>query len=177
MTILFRPPNTAQRAVKQLASTVPAAWFLSKTLRHLDRSVLALTGGRHTATSLLAGLPVILLTTTGARSGQLRTTPLICGVDGERLVLFATNFGGAKNPAWYYNLCTNPQVTVTYRGHLALYYAREATAGERNRYWPMADAIYAGYAAYRARASHRDIPVVVLERGHERGMAASAREG
>jgi len=171
MTILFRPPNTAQRAVKQLASTVPAAWFLSKTLRHLDRSVLALTGGRHTATSLLAGLPVILLTTTGARSGQLRTTPLICGVDGERLVLFATNFGGAKNPAWYYNLCTNPQVTVTYRSQSAVYRSREATADERDLYWPMADTIYAGYAAYRARAGHRDIPVVLLERVHDRGRA------
>ena len=177
MTISFQPPNPVQRALKRLASTAPSAWLLSKTLRHLDRSVLMLTRGRHTATSLFAGLPVILLTTTGAKSGQLRTTPLICGVDGERLVLFATNFGGAKNPAWYYNLRANPQVTVTYRGHLALYYAREATTGERNRYWPMADAIYAGYAAYRARASHRDIPVVVLERGHERGMAASAREG
>ena len=177
MTISFQPPNPVQRALKRLASTAPSAWLLSKTLRHLDRSVLMLTRGRHTATSLFAGLPVILLTTTGAKSGQLRTTPLICGVDGERLVLFATNFGGAKNPAWYYNLRANPQVTVTYRGHLARSYAREATAGERNRYWPMADAIYAGYAAYRARASHRDIPVVVLERGHERGMAASAREG
>ena len=164
MTISFQPPNATQRAVKRLASTAPAAWFLSKTLRHFDRGVLALSGGRQTATSLLAGLPVILLTTTGAKSGQPRTTPLICGVDGERLVLFATNFGGAKNPAWYYNLRTNPQVTVTYREQSATYHSREATPEERERYWPMADAIYTGYAAYRERASHREIPVVVLGR-------------
>ena len=93
-----------------------------------------------------------------------RTTPLICGVDGERLILFATNFGGARNPGWYYNLRANPQATVTYRDQSATYHSREATADERARYWPMADAIYAGYAAYRVRASHRDIPVVVLER-------------
>ena len=167
MTITFQPPNAAQRAVKQLASAAPVAWLLARTLRHLDRGVLALTRGRQTATSLLAGLPVIFLTTTGAKSGQPRTTPLICGVDGQRLILFATNFGGAKNPAWYYNLRANPQVTVAYRDQSATYHSREATADERERYWPMADAIYAGYAAYRVRASHREIPVVVLERMRE----------
>jgi len=168
VAMAFQPPNAAQRTVKQIASIAPVAWLLSKTLRHLDRGVLALSGGRQTATSLLAGLPVIFLTTTGAKSGQPRTTPLICGVDGGRLVLFATNFGGAKNPAWYYNLRANPQVMVSYRGQSAGYLAREATPDERERYWPMADAIYAGYTAYRERASHREIPVVVLERVESR---------
>ena len=105
-----------------------------------------------------------LLTTIGRKSGQPRTTPLICGVDGERLILFATNFGGDKHPAWSYNLRANPVATVTYQGQPAPYHSREATAAERARYWPLADAIYAGYAAYRKRAAHREIPVFVLER-------------
>lgn len=163
MALTFRPPNLAQRTVKRIAALAPVAWLLARTLRHLDRAVTHLTGGRTTATSLLTGLPVIYLTTIGAKSGQPRTTPLICGVDGDRLILFATNFGGQKNPAWSYNLRVNPTVTVTYQGRSALYHSRAATPAERERHWPLADAIYAGYAAYRERAAHREIPVFVLE--------------
>lgn len=163
MTLSFSPPNLAQRTVKRIASFAPVAWLLARTLRHLDRAVTRISGGRTTATSLLTGLPVIYLTTTGVRSGQPRTTPLICSVDGDRLILFATNFGGQKNPAWSYNLRANPIATVTYQGRSARYRSREATPGERERYWRLADAIYAGYAAYRERAAHREIPVFVLE--------------
>ncbi len=164
MTLDFRPPNALQRGIKRLASGAPIAWLLSKTLRHLDRAVAILSGGRTTATTLLTGLPVIELTTIGAKSGQPRTTPLIAGVDGDKLILFATNFGGPKAPAWSYNLRAHPVATVTYRGRSATYRSREATPEEQERYWPLADAIYVGYAAYRRRAAHREIPVFVLER-------------
>ncbi len=167
MSLEFRPPNLLQRGVKRIASMTPVAWLLARTLRHLDRAVTQVTGGRTTATSLLTGLPVIYLTTTGAKSGQPRTTPLICGVDGDRLILFATNFGGQKNPAWSYNLRANPRATVTYRGKSAVYRSRDATPEERARYWHIADQLYAGYAAYRERAAHREIPMFVLERGGE----------
>lgn len=163
MTLTFPPPNLAQRTIKRIASFTPVAWLLSRTLRHLDRAVTRISGGRTTATSLLTGLPVIYLTTTGAKSGQPRTTPLICGVDGDRLILFATNFGGQKNPAWSYNLRATPLATVTYHGRSAVYRSRNAMPAERNRYWPLADAIYTGYAAYRERAAHREIPMFVLE--------------
>jgi len=166
MTLTFSSPNLAQRIVKRIAALTPVAWLLARTLRHLDRAVTRISGGRTTATSLLTGLPVIYLTTIGARSGQPRTTPLICGVDGDRLILFATNFGGQKNPAWSYNLRAHPIVTVTHCGRSASYRSREATPAERERYWPLADAIYAGYAAYRGRAAHREIPVFVLEAVH-----------
>ncbi|HRA68077.1 MAG TPA: nitroreductase/quinone reductase family protein, partial [Caldilinea sp.] len=164
MSLTFHPPNPAQRAVKHIAALAPVAWLLARTLRPLDRAVMSLAGGRTTATSLFTGLPVIHLTTTGAKSGQPRTTPLICGVDGDRLVLFATNFGGDKNPAWSYNLRAYPVATVAYQGRSAAYHSREATPAERARYWPLADAIYPGYAAYRERAAQRDIPVFVLEK-------------
>jgi deazaflavin-dependent oxidoreductase (nitroreductase family) len=164
MSLEFHPPNALQRGVKRIAALSPIAWLLARTLRYLDRAVTRFSGGRTTATSLLTGLPVIYLTTTGAKSGQPRTMPLICGVDGDRLILFATNFGGQKNPAWSYNLRTNPVVTVTYQGRSATYHSHEATPAERAHYWPLADQLYAGYAAYRERAAHREIPVFVLER-------------
>ena len=163
MPLTFPPPTLAQRTVKRIASLTPVAWLLARTLRHLDRAVTRISGGRTTATSLLTGLPVIYLTTIGAKSGQPRTTPLICGVDGDRLILFATNFGGQNNPAWSYNVRANPVVTVTYRGRTAAYRSHAATPAERERYWPLADEIYAGYAAYRERAAHREIPMFVLE--------------
>lgn len=163
MPLTFPPPTFVQHTIKRIASFAPVAWLLARTLRHLDRAVTRLSGGRTTATSLLTGLPVIYLTTIGTKSGQPRTTPLICGVDGDRLILFATNFGGQKNPAWSYNLRANPVATVTYRGRTAAYHSREATPAECERYWPLADSIYAGYAAYRERAAHREIPVFVLE--------------
>ena len=163
MSLAFSQPNALQRTVKRVATLTPVAWVLARALRHLDRAVTASTGGRTTATSLLTGLPVIFLTTTGAKSGQPRTTPLICGVDGDRLILFATNFGGARNPAWSYNLRAHPLASVRYRDHTAIYQSRDATPEERNRHWLMADEIYAGYAAYRQRAEHRDIPMFVLE--------------
>jgi deazaflavin-dependent oxidoreductase (nitroreductase family) len=165
MSLTFRPPNAAQGAVKRIAALAPVAWLLSKTLRHLDAAAIKLSGGRTTATSLLTALPVIHLTTTGAKSGQPRTTPLICGVDGDRLILFATNFGGQKNPAWSYNLRAHPAATVTFQGQTARYRSRAATPAECERYWPLADALYTGYAAYRERAAHREIPVFVLEPG------------
>ncbi|MBW7881418.1 MAG: nitroreductase family deazaflavin-dependent oxidoreductase [Caldilineaceae bacterium] len=156
-------PNRFQRGIMQVAAWRPVAWFLARTLRHLDRGVLNLSGGRISATTLLTGLPVIVLTTTGAKSGLPRSMPLICGIDGDRLVLFATNFGGAKNPAWYYNLRSHPETAILYRDTVYHYRAREATAAEREKYWTLADAMYIGYAAYRKRASHREIPIMVLE--------------
>lgn len=167
MLLEFRPPNSLQRAVKRIASLTPVTWLLARTLRHLDRAVTQISRGRMTATSLVTGLPVIYLTTTGAKSGQPRTAPLICGIDDDRLILFATNFSGQKNPAWSYNLRANPVATVTYQGKSAVYRSREATPDERARYWRMADQIYVGYAAYRKRAAHREIPIFVLERSGE----------
>lgn len=156
------PPNFFNRLAMEIVRLGPVTRLLAKPTPIVDRFAARLTGGRFTATSFFFGLPVIVLTTIGAKSGQPRQAMLIAGVDGDRLILFATNFGGEKNPAWYYNLTANPNVTVTYRNQSAPYTARPATAAEKERYWPLADAMYPGYANYRQRASHREIPVVVL---------------
>jgi deazaflavin-dependent oxidoreductase (nitroreductase family) len=120
------------------------------------------TGGRHSLTSLLTGLPVVMMTTRGARSGQLRRVPLVPLVDGEAVILIASAFGSPHNPAWYHNLQAFPQATLSTNGESGIYRARPASAAEWSRYWQMAVETYPGYAAYRARCPEREIPILVL---------------
>ena len=157
-------PNPIQRGLRRLIATAPMAWALAHTIHHLDRTVLSLSGGRTTAAALFTGLPIIGLTTVGARSGQPRTVPLVGIPDGDRLILIASNWGQAKHPAWYHNLRANPRVTVTHAGRSETYLAREVSGEERERCWLQAVKLYPGYRNYAARAG-REIPVVVLERG------------
>jgi deazaflavin-dependent oxidoreductase (nitroreductase family) len=139
------------------------AWLLARTIHHVDRATLRLSGGRTTASALLSGLPIIELTTTGAKSGRPRTVPLVGIPDGDRLILIASNWGQAKHPAWYYNVRANPSVTVTRDGVARAYVAREVHGEERAACWARALALYPGYRGYAARAG-RGIPVVVVER-------------
>ena len=120
------------------------------------------TGGR-----LGAKIPgvrgrMLLLDHVGAKSGTLRTTPLLFVEDGEDLLLIASKGGFPKHPAWYHNLMANPDTVVQVGAEHRPVHAREAAPEERNRLWALADASYGGYKDYRARAG-RDIPLVVLE--------------
>jgi deazaflavin-dependent oxidoreductase (nitroreductase family) len=154
-----------QRALQPVLRTKVCSWFLARTLHHLDGPVLRLSHGRFSMTSVLAGLPVVTVTTIGARSGQPRSLPLIALPVGEDVILVASNFGQRHHPAWYYNLCANPQVQLTCEGHTVPYTAREATGDERERCWQRAVALYSGYALYKERAGNRQIPVVILTPG------------
>ena len=87
--------------------------FYARTLHVIDKGVFKLTRGRTTFSAWLAGLPVAWLTTTGAKSGVERTSPVLaipCG-DG-RLVVIASNYGQRHNPSWYYNLRAHPYATI-----------------------------------------------------------------
>jgi len=148
--------------IQRLASTRAGAWFCSHIAHRLDILIMRLSKGRYSLTSVLAGLPVVTLTTFGARSGQPRTLPLVAIQEGELVVLIASNFGRAHHPAWYHNLRTNPEARLTIHGHTKAYIAHEATGAERERYWRQAVELYAGYAAYERRAGGREIPVMVL---------------
>jgi deazaflavin-dependent oxidoreductase (nitroreductase family) len=104
----------------------------------------------------------ILLTTTGRKSGKPRTTPLTVTVDGERLILVASNGGAPKHPDWYLNLTADPDVTVQ-RGSQHLHFrARTATADERPTLWAKVISTYQGYDGYQKKTS-REIPLVVCE--------------
>lgn len=155
-------PNAAQGVVRRIIATRPAAWALARTIHHLDGAVMRLSGGRTTAAALFSGLPVVTVTTIGAKSGRPRSVPLVAVPDGDRLILIASNWGQAKHPAWYYNVKAHPDVTVTAGGETRRYVAREVMGEERAACWARAVAVYPGYEGYAARAG-REIPVVVVE--------------
>ena len=175
MTAHTDTPNVVQRAVRRLIATRPMTWMLARTIHHIDAAVFRLSGGRATASAILTGLPLITLTTTGAKSGQPRSVPLVGIPDGERLILIGSNWGQAKHPAWYYNIKANPAVTVSHGGETRPYTARELAGAERTAAFARAAALYPGYEGYAKRAG-REIPVVGLETGENASdLAALAK--
>jgi deazaflavin-dependent oxidoreductase (nitroreductase family) len=150
------------KLMQRLGATRPVAAVAAAILMPIDLKLAQWSGGRWTLGSRLSGLPVVLLTTRGARTGQPRTVPLIGVSDGERVVVFGSSFGRQHHPGWYYNLRAMPRATVAVRGRERAYKAREATEDERQVYWKRAVELYPGYAAYQRRAGRR-IPIMVLE--------------
>ena len=140
----------------------PVSAFLARVLHHADNVALRLSRGRWTFAGLV-GLPIIQLTTTGAKSGQPRTVPLVGLVDGDKIALIGSNFGGAKHPGWIHNIKANPECQVRYNGTTQSYKARFTTGQERETYWQMALSYYAGYEKYKSRAGGREIAVILLE--------------
>ncbi len=154
--------NWLQKINTRIAMSAMGARLLARTIHHVDKLVLRLSNGRATAATLLTGLQILSLTTTGAKSGQLRTVPLVAiPYSDNRLIIIASNWGQTKHPAWYHNLVAQPQVTVTRDGRSQPYVAREATGTERDACWQAALQTYPGYAAYKQR-TERQIPVIVL---------------
>ena len=128
---------------------------LSKT--HL--AVYRLSRGRFL--SRVAGMPVLLLTTTGRRSGEARTTPLTFFRDDANLVVIASNGGADRPPDWSLNLQQNPHAAVTIGADELIVEARTASAEERERLWVGITATYAGYGRYQEKTA-RQIPVLIL---------------
>ena len=155
-----------RRAIRRSAGWKPFSWLYSRTLHLMDRGVFRLTRGRATFTSWLADLPVAWLTTTGAKSGAERTSPVLaipCG-DGK-LVMIASNYGQRNNPSWYHNLRANPRARVRFEGEEREMVARELDGEERAHWYERGIDIYPGWIQYRKRAAHRRIPVIELTDG------------
>jgi deazaflavin-dependent oxidoreductase (nitroreductase family) len=110
----------------------------------------------------LLRFPAALLTTTGRKSDQPRTTATLYLRDGDRVILPATFGGRDENPLWYLNLKENPDVRVQIRAQRLDLVARNATDAERERYWPRLTRMYPPYRKYR-EAADRVIPLVVCE--------------
>ncbi|OBI85913.1 nitroreductase family deazaflavin-dependent oxidoreductase [Mycobacterium asiaticum] len=106
--------------------------------------------------------PVALLTTTGRKSGEPRVSPLIYVRDGDRVVVPASRGGSDKHPLWYLNLKANPKVSVQIRDEVLQLRARDATAEERERYWPQLAAVYPPLDDYKTW-TEREIPLVVCD--------------
>jgi len=111
----------------------------------------------------LRGVPVVILTTVGARSGRLRKAALM-RVEHDGVYAVVASLGGApKHPVWYHNVLAHPQVELQDRTEKWDMVAREVTGDEKAIWWERAVAVWPDYAAYQAKTD-REIPVLVLER-------------
>jgi len=151
-----------QRFMRRFAASGPGSWFFARVLHRIDRPIFRLTRGRHTLASLLSGLPVVMITTTGARSGVPRTVPVLGLPTPDGLAVIASNFGQRHHPGWYHNLLANPTGQVTVEGSTRAFRATVAEGETRARIWQEGLRVYPGWSQYERRASHRKIAVFVL---------------
>jgi deazaflavin-dependent oxidoreductase (nitroreductase family) len=157
-----RKPNAAQVAMQHIAATRAGAWFFARTLHHIDGALLRLSRGQVTLPGVVAGLPVLTVTTTGARTGLRRSVPLVGVPAGEDIAVLGTSFGQPRTPGWYHNMRADPKVEVTYRNKTIKAIAREAGDEERTAIWDQARTIYMGYEAYASRIKNRQIHIMIL---------------
>lgn len=155
--------NVFQRSIVAIGSTGPVSEISRRYLPSIDRFVLRVTGGRSTLTSWTSGLPVLWLTTRGAKSGKERRVPLLGFPLGNDLAILGTHFGHQKTPAWAHNLEANADARVSFRETEVGVRARRAQPSEEEATWEKAAAAYPGYEHYAGRASSREIRVFVLE--------------
>jgi deazaflavin-dependent oxidoreductase (nitroreductase family) len=163
MALAFDQANPVQRALRRFAASGPGSWLFARVLDHLDKPVYRLTRGRHTFASLVSGLPVVMLTTTGKRSGRPRTVPLLGLPTPRGMAVIASNFGQHDHPAWYYNLRADPHGELAHDGRTERFRAVEVEVDEREQIWQAGLAVYPGWSQYEVRAAHRRIRVLVLE--------------
>ena len=128
----------------------------------VDKIALRISRGQVTLAGAAAGIPVLSITTTGARSGLRRTTPLLGVPFGADIAIIGTNFGQPGTPGWYYNLRAQPRAEVSYKNKNVTATAREADPEERQMILAQARTIYGGYEAYARRITGRQIPVMIL---------------
>jgi deazaflavin-dependent oxidoreductase (nitroreductase family) len=177
--VSYADSNFFQRWLRRFAASGPGSWLFARVLHHVDRPVHRLTKGRHTFASLVSGLPVVMITTTGAKSGKPRAVPVLALPVEDGLAVIASNFGQEHNPGWYYNLRANPEGEWEWRGDHRRFRAVEADGERRAQIWQQGLQVYPGWTQYEKRAAHRHITVFVLrtEDGTPPGTPAPAVSG
>jgi F420H(2)-dependent quinone reductase len=148
----------SDQTLSRFSMAMPAAAL--RISGKLNVPLYRLSGGR--VGGKVGRAPVLLLTTTGRRSGQQRTAPVLYLKDGERLVVIGSNAGNKKAPAWSLNLKSNPEAEVEVGRERSFVRARVTEGEERAELWHKMNEQYAGFDAYDANTS-RDIAVFVLE--------------
>lgn len=159
---VYREAGAVQRTVRWTAASRPLAWLYARIQQPLDRLVYRLSRRRTTLSSWMAGVQIVMLTTTGARTAKPRTVPVLAIRDGATLVLIASNFGRPRNPSWYHNLRADPRAYAEVAGEGGAYTARELSGEERERCFRLGAEIYPGFNHY-VRWAGRRIPVLRLE--------------
>ncbi len=152
--------------IQKVIATRWGAWLGARIVHHFDRLAFKLTGGHTTISPMLAGLPVAMVTTLGAKSGLQRTLPLLFVRDErnpDSLAVIASNWGQPHYPAWYFNLKAHPQATCSIDGQARVYVTHEASGDEYDRFWQIFVEVYKGYLLYKKWAVTRKIPIIVME--------------
>jgi deazaflavin-dependent oxidoreductase (nitroreductase family) len=155
------PDNSLARVADRFAGTKVGSWVV-RALTPLDRRVLERTDARYTVLGPI-GAPVILLTTTGRRSGRPRTQPLLCVHDGTTLYVIGSNFGGTRHPAWTANLLADPAATVSIAGERIPVTATRIEGAAAESVFERFVEITGAYAAYRKRTD-RELRIFALTR-------------
>ena len=156
-------PNLFQRLVQAIASTRPGARCFAKALAPMDRVMSRITHGRTSVPAVFAGLPVLVLTSIGHRSGRPRHSYLIAVPFEDRLALLGTNFGQPRTPAWVFNLEAQPRAAVTYHQVTRDVVARPASDAEREAVLIRSTSVYGGYVKYEKRITGRQLRIFILE--------------
>ncbi|MER5546861.1 nitroreductase family deazaflavin-dependent oxidoreductase [Streptomyces sp. NPDC002589] len=151
------------RLVQRVSATRAFAKVAPHVVPALDRSVHRLTGGRFLLSARM--LPGVVLTSTGARSGLPRRTPLACmpEADGKSWILVGSNFGRTAHPAWTHNLLAHPDASISWKGRDVRVTARLLEGRERAAVWTALLAFWPPYATYQARVD-REIRLFRLTR-------------
>ena len=123
--LTYRQAGPLHQAIRRIGASGPGSWLFARVMHHVDRPVYDLTRGRHTAASLVSGLPVVMLTSNGARSGVPRTVPVLGLPTPDGLAVIASNYGQQHDPGWYHNLRANPEGFVSVEGVRRPFRARE----------------------------------------------------
>lgn len=137
----------------------PPRWLL-KTFTRINVFVYKLSGGR--LMNKLSGMPIVLVTMTGARSGRTITIPLMYVPHDKGFILVASQGGAPKHPAWYHNLVKNPEIEITFQGRTRKLTARLVDEQEKATLWPTCVEYYPPYEQYQKR-TERQIPVFLCE--------------
>lgn len=141
--------------IDQEAIDSPEGWVAEHVRRYIE------TNGKDG--HMWRGVPTLILTTLGRRSGQPRRLALIYGQDGDRYVVVASKGGSDRHPEWYLNLRDHPEVQVQLLGDRFRANARTAGPEEHRKLWPLMAEIWPDYDTYQAKTD-RQIPLVILER-------------
>ena len=158
--------GTFHLLMQWIAVTPPGSWYFSKTQHFLDILFFRTVSRKHTATKVMAGLPIVMMTTRGAKSGVQRMAPLgyvRIEDEADEFAVVASNWGQIPFPAWYFNLKADPRAECDIGGVTRHYRGHEAVGEEYERYRAAALTTYIGFPKYYERlADHRPIPIFVM---------------
>jgi deazaflavin-dependent oxidoreductase (nitroreductase family) len=148
-----------ERLGVRVAASKAGSFYFLRIANPIDKKLVPATNGR---LSMAPGRPVLVLETVGAKSGQVRRTPLQYATDGGDIVLVASKGGAPKHPAWYHNLRARPEAKLFVKAGTGSYTASFPEGAEYDRLWRVVNELYSGYERYQERAGSRKIPLVVM---------------